>query len=417
MTEQVHKLGAMAFGDPGRKRYFEGTHRLNSPAETVARLRPLMGRMGITRIANVTGLDRIGLPVVMVCRPNSRSVAVAQGKGLDLAAATASGLMEAAETYHAERIQKPITNASMADLTAGHGVIDVDALPARGGRRFPENRTIPWLEGLDLLGDRPVWVPYEVVHADFTIPQPPGSGIFAANTNGLASGNHALEALCHGICEVIERDATALHFDLGRRAQDSARLDLDSVLDPACRSILHGVRQAGLSVAVWDTRGRTRIPSFLCVMWDERRPPSHPGDGAGCHPSPRIALLRAVLEAAQVRCTYIAAARDDLRAEDYGTAAIERKTRQAIRLAAGAGPGRRFGDCTGQEHQTFAEDLGFLLEELAASGARQVAAVDLTDPLFDLPVWRIVIPGLHPGEAAEEPAHRPRASAPANGVT
>ena len=54
--------------------------------------------MGITRIANVTGLDRTGIPVVMVVRPNARSVAVSQGKGLTLAAAKASGVMEAAES-------------------------------------------------------------------------------------------------------------------------------------------------------------------------------------------------------------------------------------------------------------------------------------------------------------------------------
>jgi ribosomal protein S12 methylthiotransferase accessory factor len=37
--------------------------------------------MGVTRIANVTGLDRIGIPVAIAVRPNSRSVSVAQGKG------------------------------------------------------------------------------------------------------------------------------------------------------------------------------------------------------------------------------------------------------------------------------------------------------------------------------------------------
>ena len=61
--------------------------------------------MGITRIANVTGLDRIGIPVVMVCRPNARSIAVSQGKGLDMDAAIVSGLMESAELYHAEQIE------------------------------------------------------------------------------------------------------------------------------------------------------------------------------------------------------------------------------------------------------------------------------------------------------------------------
>ena len=67
-----------------------------------------MPTMGITRIANITGLDRLGIPVVMVCRPNSRSIAVSQGKGLTLDAAKASGLMESVETFHAESITRPL---------------------------------------------------------------------------------------------------------------------------------------------------------------------------------------------------------------------------------------------------------------------------------------------------------------------
>ena len=69
----------------GAKCHRLGTHRILSPAETVARVTPLMALMGITRVADVTGLDRIGVPVVMVCRPNARSLAVSQGKGCDLA--------------------------------------------------------------------------------------------------------------------------------------------------------------------------------------------------------------------------------------------------------------------------------------------------------------------------------------------
>ncbi len=74
-------LERSALGDSALKGFRDGTHRLIAPAETVARVRRLMPVMGITRIANVTGLDCIGIPVVMVCRPNSRSLSVSQGKG------------------------------------------------------------------------------------------------------------------------------------------------------------------------------------------------------------------------------------------------------------------------------------------------------------------------------------------------
>ena len=75
------------------KAYWHGTHRSCPPEATIARLEPLWDALGITRVANLTGLDRIGVPVVMVCRPNARSSAVFHGKGIDLAAAKASGLM------------------------------------------------------------------------------------------------------------------------------------------------------------------------------------------------------------------------------------------------------------------------------------------------------------------------------------
>ena len=60
--------------------------------------------MGITSIGDITELDRIGIPVAVAIRPNSRSVSVAQGKGLDMPQALTSALMEACESYHAEEI-------------------------------------------------------------------------------------------------------------------------------------------------------------------------------------------------------------------------------------------------------------------------------------------------------------------------
>ena len=68
----------------GVKRYSAGTHRVVDPAATLARVLPLAPRMGITRVAVLTGLDVLGIPVVAATRPNSRSIAVHQGKGVTL---------------------------------------------------------------------------------------------------------------------------------------------------------------------------------------------------------------------------------------------------------------------------------------------------------------------------------------------
>lgn len=88
--------GAEAAGNT-TKRYSDGTHRLTDPATTLARVMPLAAQMGVTRVAVLTGLDVIGIPVVAAYRPNSRSIAVHQGKGTTLAAAKASAVMEAVE--------------------------------------------------------------------------------------------------------------------------------------------------------------------------------------------------------------------------------------------------------------------------------------------------------------------------------
>src|SRR5262252_8690331 len=104
-----------------------GTHRVFAPSETLARFRPLAPQMGITRLGNVTGLDRIGIPVAIAVRPNSRSVSVSQGKGLDLTQAMASALMEAIEGFHAEEIGQ-VRHATYRDLVETESVVDPTTL-------------------------------------------------------------------------------------------------------------------------------------------------------------------------------------------------------------------------------------------------------------------------------------------------
>ena len=117
----------LAFGVP--KEYRVGTHRALAPEETLFRVERFSKPMGITRVADVTGLDVIGIPVVMAIRPNSRAIAVAQGKGATLAAAKASAIMEAIEGYHAERISLPMVMGCRAELRWTHRIVEVDRMP------------------------------------------------------------------------------------------------------------------------------------------------------------------------------------------------------------------------------------------------------------------------------------------------
>ncbi|CAN90697.1 MULTISPECIES: YcaO-like family protein [Sorangium] len=394
VAQQPAAAGQAAFAF---KQFRDGTHRLVPPAETVERLRPLLPALGITRVANVTGLDILGIPVVMVCRPNARSLSVSQGKGVDLAAAKASGIMEATELYHAERITSPLKLGSLEELRFTHRLADVRLLPQRAFSTFHPSAPLLWIEALDWMRSEPLWVPFELVHTNYTLPLPTGSGAFLTSSTGLASGNHPLEAVSHGICEAVERDAGTLWSLLDGGSRRATRLDLATVDDAGCRTLLDRCERAGLDVAAWDIRSDIDIAAFRCMI-AERSPGGlsslYPAAGMGCHPAREVALSRALTEAVQSRMTMISGSRDDMSRADYERRLDPELHRRVLQDMRDGAPGRRFQDVPTREITTFEEDIRWELEQLRTAGIEQVAVVDLTKAEIGIPVVRVVIPGL-----------------------
>ena len=303
--------------DIGRKQLQAGSHRTRSPDETLAHILPLRRQFGITRISNVTGLDRIGLPVVLAARPNSRSVAVSQGKGISLAAAKASAVMEAIELWHAENIVRPMIFASPDDIARYGPTIDITGLPQVAGSRYSGTRRFHWIDGFGIASGKRLLIPHEMVHADYTLPTLPGEGCFPASTNGLASGNHPLEAICHGIYEVIERDAITVWNHSPAETRNATGLDIASIDSEVCKDVVAAIEQAGLHVAIWEATSDIGIATFLCLIGDQANANSHIGLGSGTHNDRSIALARALTEACQTRMNYITGSRDDLQFEEF----------------------------------------------------------------------------------------------------
>jgi ribosomal protein S12 methylthiotransferase accessory factor len=356
-----------------------------------------MPALGITRVANVTYLDRIGIPVVMVCRPNARGLAVYQGKGVDLVAAKASGLMEAVETYHAEHITLPLKLGSYEELGQTHCVVDVTRFPHPSPNLYHPNRQLLWIEGFDLIQRERVWIPYETVHTNYTLPLPAGSGCFISSSTGLAAGNHLLEAVSQGICEVVERDAHTLWRTLPADEQARRRIDLTTVDDPACRDLLDQYAQADIAVAVWEMTSDIEIPTFLCTIAEREDDPLHPMlpfGGMGCHPTRHVALLRALTEAAQSRLTFIVGARDDIVGSEYESLDHRDVAGYGRRLLEAGGPMRSFREGPTFDGDTFNADIAWELSRVQAAGIERLVVVDLTRPALQLPVVKVVIPGL-----------------------
>jgi ribosomal protein S12 methylthiotransferase accessory factor len=394
------------------KEWKDGTHRVRSPSETLSDFSRWMPLMGITRLADITGLDYIGIPVVMAIRPNARLLATAQGKGIDREAARASALMESIECWHAEMIDGPLRYESYAGLQRkGANVVDVQRLPRMPNSILDLEMPRTWIEGYDLIQKRASWVPFETV----TLPALYCNThqVFGMDGNGLASGNHLLESIAHGLCEVIERDATKLWTHC--ESSITNQVDLSTVDDPHCREFIDRFVAAGVHIAAFETTSDIGIPSYVALCMEKSDPNQWrsmlAAYGFGCHLAPGVALSRALTEAAQVRLTMIAGSRDDTTRDLYARMFERRHHAQMWEEMTQQPATSSFSTVRDLSTPTFEGDVDLILTSLHRCGIESVVVVDLTREDLGVPVTQVIVPGLE-GTESHLPGSRIAAQGP-----
>lgn len=369
-----------------------------------------MDAIGVTRTAEVTGLDRVGIPNFISVRPREKSNGISyyNGKGVTKSAAQAGALMEAVERYSGEFCDLPVHYCSRQEMDRLGPTVDPGEVIVPQPTAYHPNLQLEWVEGFDLLSRRPTYLPLNAV----VYPYEPPFGrpmIYCAGSNGLAAGNTLEEAVCHALCEVIERDAMALSSASLNLAPAVGRL-LASVglADPAptkwashdnfslvvleslpwrSLKLVGKLRRAGLSVYLRDLTSSLEIPTFDCVIVEPA-----PGScnlvhgGSGTHPDARVAVIRALTEAAQSRVAHIQGGREDL-----PRFVIEPVPFDPDELF-GQGEQRPFSEIRSHENHFIDDDIRFILDRLAADGFSHAVAVNLTRPEVGIPVVRIVIP-------------------------
>lgn len=396
-----HPAGAVQFRGQlhtAEKTWFDGTHRAVSPEQTLENLRPLMPEAGITRIANVTGLDRVGLPVALAIRPNAWSLSASSGKGLDWPSAAASAAMEAFEFYHAEMPDLQVVNGTYKRLSDDHNMIPVRQFPFRKQSLFHTELPLDWTFGWDLFRQENVLLPLQMVCL-----KPSAHGrvfdrvaAFPRDTNGLASGNTFLEALCAGIYEVVERDAWACHMYAARSSvHEVPKINLSSISHPQIRKILDQFAVAGLRTHLYDCTVDTRIPVYRAVLCDPVELCIPLADGYGAHLDPVIAILRALTEAAQSRTVAISGSRDDMFDIHHGNIGLAAIQHQIDQLEAQAVT-RDQGELVSEAGQTFQADVHTLISRLQLVGVEQLVVVELAACDNGISVLKVFIPGLEP---------------------
>ncbi|MCW2932924.1 MAG: Ribosomal protein methylthiotransferase accessory factor [Actinomycetia bacterium] len=292
-------------------RHRAGTYRAVSPAATWSMISPKLNIFGITRVAEVTGLDEIGIPVFVAYRPDSKTVTVSIGTGLDPMQARVSAAMESVEVWHVENVERePEFRGTAAHVRPPY---DLRALNISPHSPLTEHCVLDWVTGTGLLTGRPVPVPLETLPIDFTGRLPWSDALFRPTTNGVASGNTPADAILHGLHEVAERECIAEYL-----TTDPAELrycDIEEENSEYIQQIVARLRDAGCAITLIDITNRLGIPCYASLVWSPDVP--YRCGGFGCHVDPEIAAGRALLEAAQSRLAAVSGARDDIDADNY----------------------------------------------------------------------------------------------------
>jgi len=366
------------------KKYKDDTHRAMPPEETLKLAEAKLPAAGITRVADITNLDRIGIPVFSSIRPmaDRGAISVYNGKGATPTEAKVSAMMEGLERYSAELRDRELKIESYSHLDSA---LDPRELILPEGAQH--DAMIPWISGWDIMNDEEIMVPANAVFHPLPAEY---KSLFRTNTSGLASGNAIEEAVFHGLAEVIERDAWAL-VEATRRAAPLIR----DVEDDQARGLLDKFAAAEVDVYLRDITSDVGVPTCAAASDDVRlRDPTLLTTGMGTHTSAVVAVLRALTEVAQSRLTQIHGAREDATLADFRKQIGYDRTKKLNRRWFEASEEKSFAKIKSFESDDFLLDIKYMLKKLEEEGLDRVVVVDLTREEIGLPVVRVIVPGL-----------------------
>jgi len=378
---------------PAPKRYTVDGHRTIPPSETLRRVEPLSGVIGLTCLEDLTDKDRLGIPVFSCVRSTTEpgAVDVHNGKGASREQAKASMLMEALERYSAEMRGADIMRRMVDEMLLSSNAVDplsliLPEMAAYHVRYHP----LGWVKGFEIFEGEEIWVPASAVFHPYNSRH--DFPIFRSNTNGLASGNTLEEAVLHGLCEVIERDAWSI---CEYRKRVNSRIDPCSD-HPIISDLVSKFHKGGVELHLSDLTSDIGIPTIAAAADDTTlRDPSLLMIGVGTHLNPDIAIIRAITEVAQSRATHLfRVERGSAGPEWSKRIGYERMKRINQMWLSEEVESKPLDTLPYLDTSDLYEDIQVILERLHAKGLKQVIAVDLTKEELAVPVVRIIVPGL-----------------------
>lgn len=393
-------------------------------------------------------MDRLRIPNYSAILPGTEdSIWVYTGKGPTRAAAKASALMETIERYSSlpANYCRPFIRGSYFQLSKSFNkVLHPSEVIEPVHQTYNDRESIiDFVPGFDILNNEAVLVPAQLALSRYTADFPATNAFEYSHTNGLASGNVMEEAICHALCEVIERDAvsiadlcaSSIPYSILQRIRSSLKntehngyslseilenkfvddfsiyqdIDISEVASDfnPIKFLIKRFDHVGIPLLIKDiTQEDIGLPTFVAssVEW-LNHDYGYFAKGYGSHPDAKVALVRAISESSQTRAVNIQGARDDLKKIHYKeNDEIYKRKWQFIPTSSLNGKNRHMKEICeikSYTHSDVLDDIKLILNRLKKAGLRRAIVVDLTNPKLGIPVVRVIVPGLETFEIAK----------------
>jgi ribosomal protein S12 methylthiotransferase accessory factor len=377
------------------KRATDDQDKVMRPEQTVAVVKQRMKAMELNILDRTMRIDngRLDIPVFFsTCGHDAQAVIGTKkqmGKGATTAQAEASAVMELAErfSFFSFYTNRDHTRFGTYDQFAGEAIafdqiaksVHDESGDLALSKEFFESLPLRWTGAWNLTQEKEVLVPL--------------NWFYAINAfNGPSAGNCVEEALCQGICEIVERHVSSV---VSRRQISTPLIDPASPSDLLVLEMLGKYDKAGVKVFITDFTQNMGIPSVSVLAYD---PVTFPNKSeivwtAGTTPSPEKALSRALSEVAQL-------AGDFNSGSNYVASGLPKFTRleDAGHVINAPGP-IPLVDLPDISHPNIRNEVEACIQALSQRDL-EVLAVDTTHPQLAVPAFYTIVPGAHFRERA-----------------
>jgi ribosomal protein S12 methylthiotransferase accessory factor len=326
------------------------------------------------------------------------------GKGSTAEQGEASALMEAIERYSGIfqgdeiRVTRRFTDFPPGDAILPNDVLlfsdaqyerdqastttapdETSSPPAR----FDRSAKIEWSPVWSLRDQRFKYLPTGLLYFFYR-----GPGQINADSNGCAAGNTLAEAIVQGFLELVERDAYAIWWY--NRLQRAA-VDLGQFNDSYARDLQSQLADAERRLWVLDVTSDLEIPTFVAILHWMQNGQENIEFGSGAHFDARIALLRALTELNQFLSIGLMGGGTGEKSSLDGSTPLRLSDHPFLtpgdNPALQLGFGSEFGSLDTREQVS-------ACVRLAERAGLDVLVLDQTRPDIEVPVVRVIVPGL-----------------------